>query len=33
MPGDVKLPPDEQDQLHPSGFSLRYKEISKRGLV
>jgi len=30
MPCDVKLSPDEQEQLHPIGFSLRYKEISKK---
>jgi MoaA/NifB/PqqE/SkfB family radical SAM enzyme len=30
MPVDVKLSPDEQDQLHPCGYSFRYKEISKK---
>jgi hypothetical protein len=29
-PFDVTLAPGEQRQLHPSGFSLRYKEIAKR---
>ena len=32
MPGDVELQTGEQDQLHPGGFSLRYKEISKKRL-
>ncbi len=32
-PHEVKLPYDEQEQLHPSGFSLRYKEITKKRLV
>ena len=29
MPSEVRLSPDEQEQLHPAGYSLRYKEISK----
>lgn len=29
-PLDVALSPDEQNQLHPSGYSFRYKEISKK---
>jgi MoaA/NifB/PqqE/SkfB family radical SAM enzyme len=29
-PDEVKLSFDEQEQLHPSGFSLRYKEIAKK---
>jgi hypothetical protein len=33
MPGDVKLSLDGQEQLHPGGCSLRYKEISKRKLA
>ena len=31
-PDEVKLSFDEQEQLHPSGFSLRYKEITKKRL-
>ena len=31
-PNEVNLPVDEQEQLHPIGFSLRYKEISKKRL-
>lgn len=30
IPNEVKLSFDEQEQLHPRGFSLRYKEISKK---
>lgn len=33
MPNDVNLSFDEQEQLHPIGFSLRYKEISKKRLI
>ena len=29
---EVNLSFDEQEQLHPIGFSLRYKEISKKRL-
>jgi hypothetical protein len=29
MPEEAKLLPDEQEKLHPCGFSLRYLEISK----
>lgn len=29
-PEEVDLSPLEQEQIHPSGFSLRYKEISKK---
>ncbi|MBI5962467.1 MAG: radical SAM protein [Chloroflexi bacterium] len=30
MPNEVNLSLEEQEQLHPIGFSLRYKEISKK---
>jgi MoaA/NifB/PqqE/SkfB family radical SAM enzyme len=30
LPGEVVLSDEEQEQLHPAGFSLRYQEISKR---
>ncbi|HLF88145.1 MAG TPA: radical SAM protein [Anaerolineales bacterium] len=33
QPGEVKISPDEQTQLHPTGFSFRYKEISKKRLA
>lgn len=33
QPQEVELTPDEEEHLHPSGFSLRYKEISKRWLT
>jgi hypothetical protein len=29
QPGEVQLYPHEREQLHPSGFSLRYKQIAK----
>jgi hypothetical protein len=29
-PDEVKLSDDEHEQLHPSGFSFRYKEITKK---
>jgi hypothetical protein len=29
-PQEVRLSADEQEQLHPIGFSLRYKEITKK---
>ena len=32
MPNEVNLSFDEQEQLHPIGFSLRYKEMSKKRL-
>jgi MoaA/NifB/PqqE/SkfB family radical SAM enzyme len=32
MPIEVILSPKEQEQIHPSGFSFRYKEISKKRL-
>ncbi|NUM46197.1 MAG: radical SAM protein [Anaerolineales bacterium] len=30
QPNDITLSPDEREQLHPTGFSFRYKEISKK---
>ena len=29
-PDELDIPPEEQQQLHPEGFSLRYKEISRK---
>lgn len=29
-PDDVRLAPEEEDEVHPSAFSFRYRQISKR---